>query len=211
MSYIETYNEAVAGIDQLNADADEHHSTLAAIRANKDLSAAAKTRTIQEATDALLQKLRTVPAAIEERLERADRGASLALSGNTESDQLEMRKQRAGSRVVRLLAAGQTPGQVAQLLADTNDIDGYRALRDEIPAHIATLDLEVNKRAEAAAQLLEVDRAMAPVLVGGMAQAARVRLEVDGQRARLNAVTIFAVEPTANARLRLGFANSTTN
>jgi hypothetical protein len=98
----------------------------------------------------------------------------------------------------------------ATTFAELGDIDALRALRDEVPSLVmSTLPpSEYGRRHELIdAMLLEVDRRMAPLLEGEDAAAVRVRLSVDAERTRLDAVTTNALKPSGVSRMALAYAS----
>lgn len=203
------YNLATSAIDDFAQSVNDHYARVAEITTDEGLSATRKAEMLEETRSKFEASLPEVGRKVNEKLTRAEQLASAALSGSPTDAALEQRKQRAGARVVRLLDAGKSPSEIAELLASTGDVDGYRALRDEIPAWVTAqvpAGRASEKTAHIAQHLLAVDQAMVPALTGDLARAARVRLGVDEQRARLTAAQQYAIKPNPMTRLARGYA-----
>lgn len=195
------YKLAVSAIDALAEATDQHHAQVAEISGNGDLSEAKRQELLTEARTRFHATLPETARKVGAKLDRSDQLAAAALNGDG--------TDRASARVLRLLDAGKSPAEVAELCAETGDVDGYRALRAETAAWVTTQVKPGNaaeRKQRTAEHLLAVDRAMAGALTGDLASAARVRLGIDEQRARLDAIQQYAINPSAMTRLTRAFA-----
>ena len=126
----------------------------------------------------------------------------------------ETRKARAQARVSRLIDAGTSALDAADVFTEQGDIDALRALREDVPSWVvATLPRaeQQNRQQAIDATLLELDRRMAPLLTGDEAAAVRVRLSIAQERARLEVATDRALNPSPTNRMRLAYATAATD
>ena len=205
------YDIAVRQIGELDRLADGHIDELERIRANADLTAGAKDRMRRQLTDDFRAATQELVEKVRTNLERAQAGALAGLVGDRPDEQLENRKARASGRVTRLLEAGKSPMEAAQVFFTSGDVDAYLSLRDEVPGWAAiNIDTvsEVLRQQQVEQILLTIDTIMAPALTGKLGEAATVRAGIDEQRARLNASLQFVTSPTPQARLARALANS---
>ena len=192
-------------IDQLAAQAQEHHETLAAIKADPTLHPDYKAQLRTEERERFNQVHREAVLGTKRDLEAAQQLALQRLSTVGEPD------PRAAARVSRLIDGGMAPLLAAEVLADAGDVAGLRELRDQLPS-LVTLTLpttEQRRRPQVIEQaLLAVDRRMAPLLSGDDSAAAQVRLNVDRERARLDATSEHAFNNNPGSLLKLALANA---
>lgn len=206
------YRAAIRGINELTEATEAHQQDVEQINASTIHTADAKRDRITAARDQFHAKLRELSAQVDDKLTEADKRAAAILAGNRADTEQENRKHRAAGRVSRLLNAGKNPAEAAEVFATSGDIDAYQALRDEVPAWVAaTLPAgEQGSAPEHTRQmLLLVDTTMAPALPDQLGEAARIRADIDTQRARLTAAQEFAVKPSPHARMKLAFATDT--
>lgn len=211
-----SYRLAVRAIRALEQRVEEMHERVGRVQRDKELTAAAKTRRLGELQTALRTELRAEQTRIAEQLTRADAFASKALSGDPGDALLESRKARAASRVGRLLDSGATVLGAAQVLADAGDLDGLRALRDEVPAVVGSAmkaggdQQGVQSRQQKTRDLLvALDQIMAPLLTGDEQAAAQLRGNVDAARAWLDALATYATERGGGTpRVTLAYARA---
>ncbi|GGR78553.1 hypothetical protein GCM10010169_23410 [Micromonospora fulviviridis] len=204
------YRAAIRGIDDITEATTAHQQQVEQINASTIHTAEAKRDRVRAAADQFHAQLRDLSATVTDKLDQADKRAAAILAGDRSNTEQENRKHRAAGRVTRLLDAGKNPAEAAEVFAASGDVDAYQALRDEVPAWVAaTLPAgELNTAAEHTRRmLLLVDTTMAPALDGEMGNAARIRGDIDTQRARLTAAKEYAVHPSPSARLTLAFAN----
>lgn len=208
--------EAQAHINELAAQADCYQRFVEDVQGEPKYSDVYKRECVAEARRELARYHQQVREAALGALEQAQQLATQRLEAPGDPD-TEARKARAGTRVGRLIDGGVAAVEAAAILADAGDVDGLRALRDEIPSLVrVTLGDggEGTRKNVTESTLLSVDRAMAPLLTGADAAAAEVRVQVDNERARLDATSeyAFAMErqgrPTPASLITLAYANS---
>ncbi|MDH6460884.1 hypothetical protein M2302_001050 [Micromonospora sp. A200] len=204
------YSAAKRHINELSEATEAHRQTVEQINASQIYTAEAKRDRARAAADQFHAQVRDLSAKVNDKLDQADQRAARILAGDRSDTEQENRKHRAAGRVTRLLDAGKNPAEAAEVFAASGDVDAYQALRDEVPAWIAAT-LPVGEQALAAEHtrrmLLTVDTTMAPALPDQLGEAARIRADIDAQRARLTAAQEYAVRPSPQARLRLAFAD----
>jgi hypothetical protein len=149
-------------------------------------------------------------AAARDRLDRAERDAARPLRDAGAADLAQQtRTSRAAGRVDRLLAT--LPAvDAAKALAPDEDVDGLRALREALPAHLAV------QASKAGAEPLDVDRVQQyvdevtlPLITGVEQNALLARTQLAAERSRLDATLLYVgVGPSPANRLVLGFAEA---
>lgn len=204
------YRAAQRHINELTQATEAHRQTVEQINASRIHTADAKRDRVSAAAGQFHAQVREMSAQVEDNLAQADHRASRILAGDRTDTEQENRKHRAAGRVTRLLDAGKNPAEAAQVFAASGDVDAYQALRDEVPAWVAAT-LPATEQASAPEHtrrmLLTVDTTMVPALPGQLGEAARIRGDIDAQRARLAAAQEYAVHPSPIARLKLAFAD----
>jgi hypothetical protein len=210
----ETETLAAAGqrIDSLDERAEQHHAKLAEIRSDRNFTPEYRDQLTKQQRQEFTETTREAVLGARGLLQSAFEMATQRLSGPAD-EATELRKARAGTRVSRLLDGGMSPLAAAEVLAEAADLAGLRALREEIPSWVAaTLSPtdQSRRREHTDAALLGVDRAMRPLLTGAEAAAVDVRLRVDDERARLDAVAQLALDNSPTNRVRLALASSPT-
>jgi hypothetical protein len=195
-------------IDELGAAAEAHHQRLAEIKDDRTLSREYKSELSAQERATFEGVYRTAYLKANGHIEQASRLAAQRLAGPGDSD-TETRKSRAAIRVLRMIDSGMPPLVAAEVLAEANDVDALRVLRDEIPSWAATTigtTDAVRRRHVINDTLLGIDRAMAPMLTGDDAAAVSVRLDVDNEAARLKATSEHALHNTPMSRMQLAYA-----
>jgi hypothetical protein len=178
------YDRAITGINQLEEQRRQAANQLALLRKNQDITEEAKQRHVTELRETVLANYRESRGEIETLLREADAAADKALRGDPTDDALEARKNRAITRVSRLMQSGKAAASAAEIFAEAGDLDALRALRDEIPSIVAAVDtgdrLGTRARGQQIHRLtLTIDTMMAPLLPRAEAEAARLRGNVD--------------------------------
>ncbi len=144
-------------------------------------------------------------------LDEAHAKASKRLAAPATDEAGESRRTRSASRVDRMLGAGMAPAAVIEALVEAEDLSGLQALREELPSWAAVTfasEPQVRRKTTVESLRLAVDRAMRPFLADDLAAAVDVRLQVDDERARLDATVDHVWSNSAASRIRLAFAES---
>ena len=210
MTGTESLAAAVEAIDDLSVQATRYHDHVRETRDDPKLSETYKGDVIAEARKQFDGYHREVWFRAQDALAAAEEQAERHLSGPAD-EATETRKARAAMRVSRLIDSGTAPLDAAEMFAERRDLDALRALRDEVPSWVvATLppSEQPHRQKVIASTLLALDQRMQPLLSGADADAVRVRLAVESERARLAAVNEHASRPTASSQIRLAYASS---
>ncbi len=205
----DTYRTAAATLDRFEQQIATLHTRIAEARADTTRSAAYTGELVAELEAELHELVRTTRDSVTKVLTAVERKADVELRGDPTDAALEARKARAAHRVARLLDGGRSPVEAAEVFAASGDLDGLRALRDEVPAFAAVAgDTFTNaQRAVLTRDLtLQVDRRMAPLLPPAEAKAVDVRLGVDAARYRLDSLVEHAIAPSVSSTIRLALA-----
>ncbi len=212
MNETETLAAAGQRIDSLAERAEQHHAKLAEIRSDRNFTPEYRDQLTKQQRQEFTQALSDALLETRGLLQSAYDTATQRLTGPAD-EATELRKARAGTRVSRLLDGGMSPLAAAEVLAESNDLAGLRALREEVPSWVAATLPSVQqsaRREHTDAALLAVDKQMRPLLTGADAAAVDVRLRVDDERARLDAVSQMALDNSPLSRVRLALASSPT-
>jgi hypothetical protein len=197
-------------IDGLTERAAKHHALVANVNADPHSSASWKRDYIGKARDQFDTFHREVREEVLGALQEAHERATRRLAEPAD-EATETRKARAAMPVSRLIDSGVGPQEAAEILAETGDVDGVLALRDEVPSWVRTTlpeSEQVCRTRYTEAALLGVDRVLAPLVTGDYAEAIAVRLEVDREHVRLEAATDHALHESPSSTLRLAYANA---
>ncbi len=144
-------------------------------------------------------------------LDEAHAKASKRLAAPATDEAGESRRTRSASRVDRMLGAGMAPAAVIEALVEAEDVSGLQALREELPSWAAVTfasEPQVRRKTTVENLRLAVDRAMRPFLADDLAAAVDVRLQVDDERARLDATVDHVWSDSPASRIRLAFAQN---
>lgn len=213
---VTAYRGALRAIRALEDYVQAAHERAGRVQRDQELTAAAKSERLGKLRQELREHVRDERARIAEQLARADELASAVLSGDPADALLESRKARAATRVGRLLDSGSTIIGAAEVLAGAGDLDGLRALRDEVPSVVASLapqggaqDGQQSRAKRTGELLVALDQVMVPLLTGDEQAAARLRGNIDAAGAWLEALAVYAAERDGGTpRVTLAYARA---
>jgi hypothetical protein len=196
-------------ITRVRDAADQLHGDLQKLSNDRDYTPEAKQRRMAPLL-ARKAELRQELAAARDRLDRAERDAVRQLREAGAADLAQQtRTSRAAGRVERLL--GTVPvTDAAKLLALDEDVDGLRALREALPAHLAV------QASQAGAEKWDVERVQAyvdevtlPLVTGAEQNALMARTQLAAERARLDATLLYVgTGPSPANRMALAYAEA---
>ncbi|MBV9871842.1 MAG: hypothetical protein JO214_14595 [Frankiaceae bacterium] len=161
-----------------------------------------------------LEQLTSLYDEARNTLDEAEAAAAAELAGSPDTA-AEIRRSRSTDRVVRMLEGNQ-PVEVAGVLAGAGDVDGLRALREELPTYLQRTmnpaswrDAATRTRTIASQQLM-VDRALRELLVGSQRDAIDAALSVDAVRRQLHATWVMLTQPNRGfeAAVQLQYAKA---
>jgi len=178
------YDKAIRAITGLEEQLTGAAAQLQALKADRDLSDEGRRSKVATVRETTIARYRSDRDEITKLLEVADREANTAIVGDPTDTGMEGRKSRAGTRVARLINGGMTVTSAAEVFTEAGDLDALRALRDEIPSVVASVDPQDRLGARVRSQRIRevtitVDAMMAPLLPEPEGRAARLRGNIE--------------------------------
>ena len=196
-------------ISHVRAAADQLHDDLLRLTNDPDYTAEAKQRRM---APLLVRKaeLQQELVAARGRLDRVERDAARQLRDAGAADLAQQaRTSRAAQRVTQLLATVPV-ADAAKVLALDEDVDGLRALREALPAHLAVQAQNTGGERLAVEPVQQyLDEITLPLVTGTEQNALLARTQLAAERARLDATLLYVgTGPSPSNRLVLGFAEA---
>ncbi len=199
------YSAAATEIDSLEAFVREHGEQLESLHRDGTRTPEWRQSKAREIGEKMANHVQGQADSIRDRLAHADARAAVALVGEQNDSLMESRKTRAGTRVSRLLAADKGLLEAAEVFASSGDLDALRALRDEIPSHVAA-GMRTSNPDALAGQVhditLSFDQVMRPLLSEREQYAVDVRDSVDMTRQWLDQVLLASARITNGQQQR---------
>lgn len=200
------YSAAATEIDSLEAFVREHGEQLESLHRDGTRTLEWRQSKAREIGEKMANHVQGQADSIRDRLAHADARAAVALAGEQNDPLMESRKTRAGTtRVSRLLAADKGLLEAAEVFASSGDLDALRALRDELPSHVAA-GMQTSNPDALASQVhditLSFDQAMRPLLSEREQYAVDMRDSVDMTRQWLDQVLLASARITNGQQQR---------
>jgi len=206
----QSVNAAAQAIDGLQARVDQIRGEMDTWQQDQRYAPDYKKAKVAELREQLYGAIRDATSSVESRLADSGKAAEQILGGmRAPQDPAAANAMLLAAPRVQSALTKLSPAAAAEVFAEAGDIHALRALHAEIPVHVAATVQGKNTQRQGIIRELQdsVERRLEALADPAEGSAIRARRRTQEQRDRLQAVTDWALNPTAGNLMKLGIAN----